>query len=208
MILDISWLVGVLNSSEVVLVELCTSCSEESLFRWKRYALSELFINGLRCWLRVWSPKQILCFNIGNISLVAWNVLCLNIACWPTNPVCSMLGSISILKSLRSLFLHWGSRVECSCSSKLIYICLDEVNIMIGWLVALTSQYPVDISCSAPIYFIFLWNMACVTRQIILSVINISHNVSVIAVYLLNQCVCILWNLSSSSLFLCFIVYL
>ena len=86
-----------------------------------------------------------------------------------------MLGDVSVLESVRSLLLRWCSGVERPCGSELLDCALVEVDVVVGRLVALLTQNPVDVSRSAPVYFVLLGDVARVAWQVLLPVLDVSH---------------------------------
>ena len=51
----------------------------------------------------------------------------------------------------------------------------DGINIVIAWLSTSSHNDFVDVSCSASVNFVFIWDVAGITWEILFLVVDISH---------------------------------
>ncbi len=157
----VSWIFRVLDSPVVHLIEMLVWGSPKSLSRWQLDPFAVLFIDGLGSWLCVRFTEYVLWLHIRHISLVSRDVLCFYIVGRPSYPVLSVAWSITELDFLRHFVLRRWLWIELSlCIWFLLVHCY--VNIEVRWLVPLSSQYTINISLGASVYFVLLRHVACI----------------------------------------------
>ena len=117
-IVDISRFHTILDSPEVLLVDLGSVGSLELLIKRWNYSNSMLSVDGLTCRLRKRLAIEVLRLQTGDIPLVSRNVLGSDIVSGSTDPVLAVLGEIAKLQVLVLLILLRWLRVECSLSER------------------------------------------------------------------------------------------
>ena len=96
LIFSLSGLLLILEPSEVVLGKVCLSVRLETLVKRWLLALVVFSVNSCACGLCERLAVQVLRFDLGDIALVAWDVLSLQVLGWTTKPVFAFLRVVSI----------------------------------------------------------------------------------------------------------------
>lgn len=130
MILNISWFMLILDTSEISLVELRIMSSLEPLMRWNSNTRHIFFINGLCCRLCKRFTKDVLRLHIRHITLVPWYVLSFHIVIRPTNPILSILRDVSKLKFLLLIIFGRWLGIESSLSIGILS-CDCDIHIVV-----------------------------------------------------------------------------
>ena len=89
-VLLLSWVVpGFLQSLERVQAELIAVLGNETVFSWNIVTLYEFFVDRLTSDASIRFSQQIFGFNIWDVTLVSRNMLCFDVVCWSSDPICS-----------------------------------------------------------------------------------------------------------------------
>ena len=91
LILGLSRLHVILESPEVFLAELSLGSRLETFIKRRLLSLVVLCVDGRARRLRKRLAKKVLRFDLGHVTLVAWDVLRLQVLCGTTKPILSLL---------------------------------------------------------------------------------------------------------------------
>lgn len=149
-----------LESTEVVFTEVSSIRSLELFLGRRVDSGNVLTVNSSSRSFSERLSVNVLRLNLRNITSISRNVLSLNIVSRTTEPVITMLGVVSKLKSIVEFISSRSIRVKLSLSER--RLANSNIDIIVTGLVASLSNNLVDITSSTSIDVILLGNVTSV----------------------------------------------
>lgn len=129
-----------------------------------------LIVDGLGGCLGKALTVEILTGDLWHITSIAWNVLCLDVLSWATDPVLALDRVVAELDLVELRVL--GGRVDMVISLLICGLADSNVDVVLGWLLPLAGQQAVDVTGGAAIDLVLLGNVTGVAWQVLLVVFD------------------------------------
>ena len=163
----------ILEQSEVLFAEFGATFGRESVLDRVVEALLEFLIDRLGGRLREALTVEILAAHLRNVTLIARDVLALDVLVRATDPVLTLPGGIAILQLIGLGVL--STRVDIVIILIIMRLAHSDIDIVFGRLLLLLRDELVDVARSATINFVLLGHVASVAWQVLLVILRCSY---------------------------------
>lgn len=164
-VFNLCWVKFLFKCSKIVFVIFCCVFSCKCLSYWMLETLFIFTIYSLTSGLGKAFTEQIFTCCLWNITSISWNMLCLYVLCWSTNPIFSFHWIISVLKTIINIILWW--RVNVIIILLILWLTNSNINIIFTWLLSCLINQSVNITSGATEYFILFWYVTSVPWQVL-----------------------------------------
>ena len=169
-VFDLGGLDIILEQSEVLFAEFGATFGRESVLDRVVEALLEFLIDRLGGRLREALTVEILTAHLRNVTLIARDVLALDVLVRAADPVLTLPGGIAVLQLIGLGVL--STRVDIVIILIIMRLAHSDINIVFGRLLLLLRDELVDVARSATINFVLLGHVASVAWQVLLVVFD------------------------------------
>ncbi len=185
LILVLSRLNIVLESPEVFLAELGLGSRLETLVKRRLLALVVLCVDGSAGRLGERLAVEVLGLDLRYVTLVAWDVLSLQVLCGAAQPVFTFLRVVSI-SNVCALFVDSG-RLRVVLTSGVGWLSNRDVDIVVAGLVACSHDDSVNVTGCASVHLVLFRSVPSVARQVLFLVVYLCHAACLFSVQRLLQ---------------------
>lgn len=172
-ILDFTRLHFAIETTELFLFKFTSGRSSETVNFWRDKAFNIFAINSGATSFSKRATVQVFTLNLRNVASIVRNVLCLDIGSGTTKPIFALFRIVSDKQLLVLFVLDRGLRIKFTLSK--LGLAYGNINVKVGRLVPCLSDNLIDVASCAAENFVFLGDVTCVARQVVLIVGDVSH---------------------------------
>jgi len=172
MIFNFGRLSRTVKSSELLFLKLCCINGFEAVDHWL-FAFYIFAVDGGSCGVSERFANQIFRPNLRDEASVSGNVLGFDVGSRSARPVIAKARIICEHDRLVFVVLRWRVCIEVALG--VLWLANTDIDVVVGGLVSDFGNDLVDVASCAAVYFVFLWHVPRVARQVLLFVIDVNH---------------------------------